>query len=80
MQRYPLQLTPTEERLHIVLSDGLAHRVEELEALLVNGARGSLRVHLCNLRNKLEPLGRTVRWVNEGGCLYYMLTRTVATA
>lgn len=68
-----LKLTPTEARLCEVLSDGLSHRVEELEECC--GDSDALPTHLSNLRRKLEPAGRTVWRINEQGVVFYRMMR-----
>ena len=66
--------TPTEQRILDVLSDGEAHRADELFACLCDDCGGdrenlrkNLAVILFNLRRKMKPTGRTIlsEWNNR---------------
>jgi hypothetical protein len=70
-------MTPTQARMHAVLSDGLAHTVEELIACLADelGDRTNVQPHLTHLRKKL-PMGESIACIINGRT-YYQLVRRV---
>ena len=64
--------TPTQQRLLERLSDGRPHRLDELQTLLWDDmtTKGTLAVHICNLRKRLRPRGEDI--VCEIGGAYNM--------
>ncbi len=68
-------LTPTQRRLLVVLSDGLAHRQSELLAQLSDGQgeNATLAMHFSNLRKLLKPQGDGILCVRENGEAWYSL-------
>jgi hypothetical protein len=52
-------LTRTEQKIYDTLSDGLAHKFEEIYACLPNGKSKptTVNVHLTKMRKKLRPRG-----------------------
>lgn len=67
-----LKLTPTEERILGILSDGLPHKIEELMTCLWDdlGAEGNLRKAICILRKKMLPFNHSIvsQSVNNVAC------------
>jgi hypothetical protein len=54
------KLTPTEDRILALLSDGAIHSLEELWGLLAAGdmaEKVSVQMHLSNLRKKIADQG-----------------------
>lgn len=71
------KLSPTERRLYDRLSDGQAHRKEELKLLLYRDNYGSthnLAQHIYLLKKKL-PAGLTISCDRYGKLIYYRLGR-----
>lgn len=70
------QLTPTEQRLYDILSDGLAHPAAQLFATLGDDMTDAvtLRMHISNLRAKLQRHGRDVV-ARQNGHTSYRLVR-----
>ena len=54
-----MKLTPTEQRIWDLLSDGYSHRREELIGCLYDEKNGkaNLSCHITNLRGKVRPEG-----------------------
>ena len=77
--REPPRLTPVQQRMLDVLSDGLLHRAEELHACLVDdmGALRNIASHLSLIRQALKPQGETVSLVRIDGVPYWHLVRFV---
>jgi hypothetical protein len=73
-----VKLTPTEERLFIVLSDGLPHRTEELKECVEDPYSDSFVKHLSNLRRKLREEHMSIVWLNGESVQFYRLMRLVA--
>ncbi len=71
--------TPTEGKIMAILGDGLLHSREELHACLPDelGKRDNLKVHLSNIRKKLNPIGQDIVFVS-GGRPCYRLVRFLA--
>lgn len=70
-----LKLTPTQKRLLKMLSDGQRHTSKELiaQCLTEDGTIGALRLHISQLRRKIQPHDQTVicEMVDKKG--YYRL-------
>ena len=66
-------LTPTQQAIYDILSDGKLHRREELHACLPDelGAPSNVRPHICNLRKRLN--GQEIVCVYRGKTIYYWL-------
>jgi hypothetical protein len=73
-------LTPTEQRIANVLADGMPHRRRELLACLQDpeAELNALRVHLCNLRAKLRPIGQDILCELSDRGLFYRQVRLLA--
>lgn len=56
-------LTPTEQRLFRLLSEAAGQTVprETAEGALLSSGKGTLEVHLCDLRKKLRQIGAAAR-------------------
>lgn len=68
-------VTPTQQRMLALLSDGNAHTVHELRDCLFDemGELSNVRAHVSGLRRRVEPLGLVI--VCEQGT--YRLARRV---
>lgn len=69
-----------QQRMMKVLSDGVAHRREELHACLHDelGPMRNISAHLVMLRRQLRPLGQSISCTRLDGQIYYCLVRLVA--
>lgn len=65
-------MTPTQQRMLSLLSDGKAHSAEELHACLEDelSALSNVRAHVSNTRSILRSAGLTI--VCERGCYRLM--------
>ena len=63
------QYTPTEQRILKVLEDGYPHLKSELVLLLNDdmATEGTIHVHICNLRRKMEPVGESIQCLLTNG-------------
>jgi hypothetical protein len=61
--------TPTEQAMLKVLSDGMAHPLDDLRACLSDelAVSSTVRVHLLNLRKKLRTINQDVLCVYVWG-------------
>lgn len=66
-----IRLTPTEERMANLLSDGREHTREELRACLRDEMSMSIKQHLYTLRKKLRTDGFDIRCELRGETSYY---------
>lgn len=76
MMAMTTELTPTEQRLYDILSDGLAHPSAQLHATLGDDMTDmvTLRMHISNLRRKLQHHGRDIA-ARQNGHTSYRLVR-----
>lgn len=83
-QGHELELTPTEERLLVLLLDGQPHSRQELIAHGMEGDElteaSALRTHLSSLRTKLRPTGTTVIAQSLGTYVRFRLMGYVSQA
>lgn len=70
-----IPLTPIQQRILQLLSDGRSHARAELHACLDDelAMLTSLKFHVSRLRQKLRPTGRTVHCEIQHGTSYYSL-------
>ena len=73
--------TPTQQRIVDVLQDGQPHHRNELFQCLNDDLTTytTLKVHLCNIRKVLRPLGQDVICELSGQQVYYRLARLLAS-
>ncbi len=53
-------LTPIEERMLKILSDGKPHSKAELHGCVYTGALDNVGKHVSNIRKKILPLGQDI--------------------
>ena len=72
----PVMLSPTEQRLMDLLSDGLPHTKKEMVPCLADplGGETNVKTHLHNLRKKLLPRNEAVLCVIVGGRIKYQFS------
>jgi len=72
--------TPTQQRIMDVLGDGLPHGFPDLLPCLEDeyAERGSIRVHLCNMRAKLRPEGLDILIQSISRKIHYRLVRLIS--
>ena len=73
-----MKLTPTENIIVGILSDGFAHkRIDLLSACDSDGLMESvtLQNHISNIRKKVRPVGRDVIFQRIAGVSYYRLVK-----
>ena len=82
------RLSPTEQRIYDLLSDGLSHNREELHACLDELANSkALTVFVTHMRAKLRPKGEDIiceyqykgGWPNRSKSFSYRLARLLAS-
>lgn len=77
-------LTPTEQRIINLLSDGYPHHRLDLMALLNDDMTSfkTLAVHIFNLRKKLRPTGEDIitEVVNPRTHVHFRLVRLLGSA
>ena len=62
------EFTQTEAAMMDVLSDGNRHTKEELHGCLPDelGSTNNIKVHISNMRKKLQPSGRDIVCISRG--------------
>ena len=57
-----IQLTPTQEKMLGVLSDGMRHTRQELHACLSDelAPLSNIQMHISNIRKVLRPIGQDI--------------------
>ena len=59
--------TPTQQRILLLLSDGLPHTREEIrECIDTMSSNANIRTHLTILRKKLEGVGQAILYEFQG--------------
>lgn len=67
--------TPTESRIMGVLADGRPHTKHELLAVIDEQAEDSaLKMHLSNIRKKLEPSNKGIMYTGREGVRYQLVS------
>ena len=74
--------TPVQSAILKVLSDGMAHRKQELHGCLMDelGSLTTVRVHLCHIRKKLRPIGEDIICELKNRNIWYRHVRLLASA
>ena len=74
-----LKLTPTQQRLYDVLSDGKAHTFAEMFACIDDelSSRDNLHTHVTYLRRKLRTISQEIVVRELPGGPYWILTRLI---
>lgn len=74
-----IELTPTQQRIMNLLSDGLSHTRNEIHMCLSDNlsARSALKFHITAIRKYLEPRGETVLCVVSNGPIAYRYVRII---
>ena len=69
--------TPTERKILAVLADGERHLRSDfyvpLDMIVEGGKDTALSFHVCNMRDRLRPLGKWIISERAQGKSYYML-------
>jgi len=76
------KFTVTEQRMLVVLADGLAHTRKELHACLPDelGSQRNVRAHLVRMRKKLRPNGEDIVCELKDRSPHYRHVRLLASA
>lgn len=74
-------LTPTQQRMLMVLSDGLSHHRQDLHACLSDelSSMSTIRFHISKLRQKL-PAGHAILCEIDNGTICYRWVRLIASS
>jgi hypothetical protein len=76
-----IRFTPTEQRIYDTLRDGRSHPKKDLQQLLYDEmSNESFRMHLCQMRKKIRPIGQdiiTEFWMDG---IYHRLVRFVSVS
>ena len=74
--------TPTEKRILTVLSDGQAHRREELHKCLPDelAALEAIQPHISRLRKKLSPVGEDIICTLKARQIHYQHVRLISSS
>lgn len=72
-------LTKTERAILNTLLDGEPHHRLELKEHMGPSSLAGLRVHVCNMRPKLAPLGEDIVCILNKRTIWYRLVRTISS-
>lgn len=72
-----MRLTPTEQRIADILSDGSRHDIRDIMRILDMSSL-TIRVHISAIRQKIKELGFNIAYISEDGHGYYAYSRRVS--
>lgn len=73
------QLTPMQEKIHRILSDGYRHSPLELMEVCKPSGLNAVQVHICNIRKVLNPQGIDIVCVFRDRKRFYQMVRLMGS-